>query len=399
MIVSTADQADKVQAVASAVPGLEWLVAFEPVEPVGPIRSMSWDGLKQAGQRRGERGRAEIEAREAALTRDDLATILYTSGTTGPPKGVMLTHGNLLSNAEAMNAIAGLTPDDVLLSWLPYSHVYARTVDHYLAIVAGVTTCLAVSVETLLANWAEVQPTWMTAVPRFYEKVWANLAGLPPEARGPALRSLFGPRLRQLSSGGAPLPAYICEGFNASGVPLREGYGLTESSPTITFNRLDRWKCGTVGLVIPGVELAIAPDGEILTRGPHVMRGYWNDPEATRRGGRPRGLAPYRRCRPDRSRWISHHHRSQKRPDHHLGGQEHRPVGSRTVAPERPPDRPGRHPRRPQAVRHRPDRSQLRPPRRRVSRPWVSIPERLPRTATRSPRSRSSHCTANASTA
>jgi long-chain acyl-CoA synthetase len=282
VVVSHQGQADKVLAVLDELPTLEWLASFAPVDVGGRIRHFTWDGLKQAGHRSGPGGQAEVRRREDALTRDDLATIIYTSGTTGLPKGVMLTHGNLLSNAESMLAFAGFTPDEVLLSWLPYSHIFARTVDHYLSILAEGTICLAESVETLVVNMAETQPTWMTAVPRFYEKVWERVQHLDPSARGQALRALFGPRLRQLSSGGAPLPRHLCEGYNAAGVPLLEGYGLTEASPTISFNRLDCWRCGTVGLAIPGVEVAIAVDGEILTRGPHVMKGYWNDPDATR---------------------------------------------------------------------------------------------------------------------
>lgn len=282
VIVSDQGQADKVFAVLDELPGLEWIVSFDPLtSPVGRIRHVTWDGLKHAGQRAGPEGLEEVARREAALTRIDLATIIYTSGTTGRPKGVMLTHGNILSNTEAVREIAGLRPDDVILSWLPYSHIFARTVDHYLSILSEMTLCLAESVDTLVLNLSETQPTWMTAVPRFFEKVWAGVEHLDPASRASALRAIFGTRMRQLSSGGAPLPRHVCEGINAAGVPLLEGYGLTESSPTISFNRLDDRRSGTVGRAIPGVEVAIAGDGEILTRGPHVMKGYWDDPDAT----------------------------------------------------------------------------------------------------------------------
>jgi len=282
VIVSNQGQADKVLAVRDELPELEWLVSFAPVECGGQIRQLTWDGLKQAGHRMGPDGLAAVQRREGVVSRDDLATIIYTSGTTGQPKGVMLTHGNLLSNTEAMVATIGVQPDEVLLSWLPYSHIYARTVDHYLMVMIGGTICLAESIDTIVTNLAETQPTWLTAVPRFYEKLWASVEHLDAEARGRALRAIFGPRLRRLSSGGAPLPRHIGEAFNAAGLPLRDGYGLTESSPVISFNRLDLCRTGTVGQAIPGVEVAIAEDGEILTRGPHVMKGYWNDPEATR---------------------------------------------------------------------------------------------------------------------
>src|SRR6185437_7376264 len=136
----------------------------------------------------------------------------------------------------------------------------------------GVTVCLAESPDTLVQNIAETQPTWMTAVPRFYEKVWASVEALPPDVRSATLQRIFGPRLRHLTSGGAPLPKHLAEGYVAAGLPLFEGYGLTESSPVISFNAPGRHKIGSVGLPIPGVEIKTADDGEILTRGPHVMK-------------------------------------------------------------------------------------------------------------------------------
>jgi long-chain acyl-CoA synthetase len=282
VIVSHQAQAEKVLAVLPNLPDLEFLVSFAPVTVGDRIRHQSWEGLVQRGRNLGSLGRQQIQRREAALTRDSLATIIYTSGTTGLPKGVMLSHGNLLANAEGTLAVAATDPDDILLSWLPYSHIYARTVDHYLTIMAGSTVCVAESMETLLVNLAETQPTWMTAVPRFYEKVWAAVEHLPLEDRKAALQRIFGPRQRWLSSGGAPLPRHVAAGFHEAGLKLLEGYGLTESAPVISFNRLDAFKIGTVGQPLPNVEVKIAPDGEILTRGPHVMLGYWKDPEATR---------------------------------------------------------------------------------------------------------------------
>jgi long-chain acyl-CoA synthetase len=280
VIVSGQAQAEKVLGVLGQLPDLEWLVAFEPIGAEEPVRTFSWDGLKHHGGR--SDALPEVRRREAALTVGDLATIIYTSGTTGNPKGVMLTHGNLLENAKTTAVISESSPDDVVLSWLPYSHIYARTVDHYVTAYAGSTLCLAESVDNLIAILAEVEPTHMASVPRFYEKVWASVEALAPEQRATRLRRIFGPRARHLSSGGAPLPKHIAHGFHEAGMPIMEGYGLTESSPVISFNRSDALRVGSVGRPIPGVEVRIEEDGEILTRGPHVMKGYWKNPEATR---------------------------------------------------------------------------------------------------------------------
>lgn len=283
IIVSGQTQADKVFAVLSSLPVLEFLVSFEPITAPANCRLklLTWEGLKSRGWQAGEAARQEIVRREATLTGRDLATIIYTSGTTGNPKGVMLSHDNLLTNAAGTGKISFMEPDDVLLSWLPYSHIYARTVDHYLTTWAGVTLALAESIETLVCNLAEIQPTWLTAVPRFYEKVWNSVEGQPPAKRDDSLRKLFGPRIKQLTSGGAPLPRHVCEAFHATGIPLLEGYGLTESSPVISFNNSESFKIGSVGRTIENVDVRIADDGEILTRGPHVMQGYWKNPAAT----------------------------------------------------------------------------------------------------------------------
>jgi long-chain acyl-CoA synthetase len=225
--------------------------------------------------------RDELARREQAVTGDDLATIMYTSGTTGNPKGVMLSHDNLVSNALACLESSPQPPGSVLLSWLPYSHIYARLVDHYESIACGTLVALAESAETVVQNLAEVEPTHLTAVPRFYEKVLTAVASSDPAETGRRLRKVFGPRVDWLSSGGAPLPVPIAQAYHAAGLLLLQGYGLTESSPVISFNRKTRFKIDTVGPPIPGVEVRIAPDGEILTRGSHVMRGYWNNAQAT----------------------------------------------------------------------------------------------------------------------
>jgi long-chain acyl-CoA synthetase len=280
VILSNQDQANKVLEQLDELPDLEFLISFDPVSvPESRLVHLTWQDLCLRGEL--DPVEDELFAREESLDGSSLATLIYTSGTTGNPKGVMLTHGNLLSNVEAMIPIAFLEPDDILLSWLPYSHVYARLTDNYLATGAGITVAMAASIDTLFDDLDAIKPTWLTAVPRFYEKVWSAVESLDPEPRAGRLAAIFGPNIRQLNSGGAPLPRHVCDGFDQAGLQIFEGYGLTETSPVITFNHANAYRFGSVGKAIPGVEIRIAEDGEILTRGPHVMAGYWKNPEAT----------------------------------------------------------------------------------------------------------------------
>jgi long-chain acyl-CoA synthetase len=279
LFVSTREQRDKVRQVRAELPDLRGIVAFDSAAADGEV--ISWAGFLRRGRQALVRQAGELARREQALGGDDLATVMYTSGTTGNPKGVMLTHANLLSNACACNEASPREADALLLCWLPLSHIYARTVDHYLSLVAGVTLCLAESAESVVQNLEDVQPTHMSSVPRFYEKVLTAVASADAGKARKRLRDLFGSRIDWLGSGGAPLPPAVAEAYHAAGLLVLQGYGLTESSPVISFNRKTHYKLDTVGQLLPGVEVVIAPDGEVLTRGPHVMKGYWNNPGAT----------------------------------------------------------------------------------------------------------------------
>jgi long-chain acyl-CoA synthetase len=283
LFVSNREQLKKVESIRRELPALEGIVIFERGGRVGTPASdvVSWEQFLHRGRRARSRVSGELERRCHALGPEDLCTIMYTSGTTGVPKGVMLTHGNLLSNAIASLDVAPHEPGDIVLNWLPFSHIYARSVDHYQSLAGGFLLCLSDSVDTVVRDLEEIQPTHLACVPRFYEKLLTAVAAPDSEETGRRLGTIFGPRMQWLSSGGAPLPRPIAETYLAAGLPLFQGYGLTESSPVISFNRKGHNKVGTVGLPLPGVEIAIALDGEVITRGPHVMKGYWNNPAAT----------------------------------------------------------------------------------------------------------------------
>jgi long-chain acyl-CoA synthetase len=278
LFASTREQFEKVRQAPREVPGLKGVVVLDRIADAGVG---TWDGFLARGRQLRARHEAELEARRGQIGPDHLATIMYTSGTTGNPKGVMLTHGNLLSNALSMIGGTAVTEESIILGWLPFSHIYGRLVDHYESLAAGCTLCLAESQDTLLQDIREVEPTCLSAVPRFFEKVLAYVGPTDSEENRKKLRALFGRRIQWLNSGGAPLPLHIADAYIRAGLTMLQGYGLTESSPVISFNRKEANRVGTVGQAVPGVEIAIAPDGEVLSRGPHIMKGYWKDPAAT----------------------------------------------------------------------------------------------------------------------
>lgn len=324
VVVSSPHQVRKVQEVRAQAKHLRHVILVEDVPADLAKDTITFADVRARGREALAKDPDAVRKRAAEVQPGDLATLIYTSGTTGDPKGVMLTHSNLVSNTLGSGLVTDtLGPQDVALSFLPLCHVFERMSGHYLMLLKGCTIAYAESVEQVPANMAEVRPTVMSSVPRLYEKMFARVhekvAGDPPlrqkifrwavsvgrenfrhfvEGTKPGLalrvkaaladklvfskiKARTGGRLRLFVSGGAPLAREIAEFFGAAGLLILEGYGLTETSPVITVNRPDALKPGSVGQPIKDVEVKIAPDGEILTRGPHVMKGYFKKPEAT----------------------------------------------------------------------------------------------------------------------
>jgi long-chain acyl-CoA synthetase len=317
--VSTKSQLEKILAIQRHT-ALERIIVMDAVEtahavPMSQLMLPGPPGLDP------EIGDAPFDARSRAILPDDLATIIYTSGTTGTPKGVMLTHGNMASNiASSMEGFGFGTKDEVSVSFLPLSHVTARHVDFAL-LYRGVALAYCPDIARLPQVLTEVRPNIFIAVPRVYEKIrqqvilktsgfpksaiyrWAlgvgrdhraeTLAGISPTAISwkmriadrlvfSKVRSGMGGEAEEFISGGAPLGRELAEWYADIGIPIHEGYGLTETSPVIAVNTPRFHKLGTVGKPLPNVEVRIASDGEVLVRGPSIFKGYWNRPDETR---------------------------------------------------------------------------------------------------------------------
>jgi long-chain acyl-CoA synthetase len=323
--VSTPAQAEKLAAARVHAPSVKHVITF--ADRVSPGVEMTLADLEARGATNDPDAARAHRADALTVRPDDIATIIYTSGTTGEPKGVMLSHDNIYSNVTG--SVARLptlfeNTVNVALSFLPLSHIFERMAGHYLMIHTGTAIAYAESMDTVPVNMQEVKPTIVCSVPRLYEKMYARvlenalsgsaikkriffwarraaekwadetLAGRTPglvlsikkrvahKLVFSKLQARTGGRLRFFVSGGAPLAPDINKFFYAAGLVILEGYGLTETSPVISVNTPQFFRIGTVGTPIPGVEVKIAADGEILTRGPHVMHGYFNKPDATR---------------------------------------------------------------------------------------------------------------------
>jgi long-chain acyl-CoA synthetase len=318
IFLSSAQQLHKILSVLPQT-RLEKIIVMDPVEFTGNLSEYAticttMDGMTRSGPDTLDPG---IEARARAISPESLATIVYTSGTTGTSKGAMLTHGNIASNISCSLLGFDVSPGQVSLSFLPLCHITARHVDFSL-IYHGVTLAYCPFMDRMAAALLEVRPTFFVSVPRVYEKIYGQaeqkakgfpnrtifgwalrvgrahkpeiLAGKTPASRSwklanklvySKIRAGMGGRVNTFISGGAPLGRELAEWFANVGIRIHEGYGLTETSPVIAVNNPLNHRIGTVGKTLPNIEVRIAEDGEILVRGPSVFKGYWNRPEET----------------------------------------------------------------------------------------------------------------------
>lgn len=325
IFVSTKNQYEKLLEIRDQIPDVEFVVSYERFMWDKKLPLYTLFQLSEISHPITPEERAHVEEIIDDIHRGDLMSIIYTSGTTGVPKGAMLTHGNILYNTcYAAAKVNRVSPDDVMLSFLPLSHIFERTIGYYLTLSKGCHMVFAESIEKVPENMYEVGPTVMVSVPRLFEKIysrifetvhqasplrrkifhWAvkvgreytyakyvddNLTGMLNLKHRIAerlvyskLRKRFGGRLRFFISGGAPLDKTINEFFWSIGIPILEGYGLTETSPVVSVNTFEQMKFGSIGTVLECTEVKLADDKELLVRGPLVMKGYFQNDEETR---------------------------------------------------------------------------------------------------------------------
>ncbi len=319
IFLSSDQQLHKILSILSQTK-LEKIIVMDPVEFTGDLASFAAQcvPMRQLTSHGPEILPSEIEAQARAIRPDDLATIVYTSGTTGTSKGAMLTHGNIASNIECSLQGFDMRPGLISISFLPLCHITARHVD-FSMLYHGVTLAYCPFLDRLPTSLLEVQPSVFVAVPRVYEKIYAQaeqkakglpkraiydwavsvgqdhkpeiLSGKTPTSRSwklanrlvfSKIREGMGGRIETFISGGAPLGRELAEWYAKMGIRIHEGYGLTETSPVIAVNTPANHRIGTVGKILSNLEVRIAEDGEILVKGPSVFKGYWNRPEETK---------------------------------------------------------------------------------------------------------------------
>ena len=321
LFISNQAQYDRVREALNTCPKLRVIISFDPVKaPSGKV--MSFDELLNWGTAAYDTDPHAFENMQATVTPETLATLIYTSGTTGDPKGVMLTHSNLVANVISTSQVMTVAEDETALSFLPFSHIFERAVIYYYLFTRA-KVFYARSIESVAEDLRDVKPNYLTSVPRLFEKIYARAMEKAEEKGGATAklarwavkvgeqwaevvsnggkpdfllglkhkiadalffskwREAMGGRIRYFVAGGAALAPDLAKAFYAAGMPILQGYGLTESSPGITSCSDTHNRLGSVGRAIPGVTIKIADDGEILATGKNIMQGYYNKPEET----------------------------------------------------------------------------------------------------------------------
>jgi long-chain acyl-CoA synthetase len=322
VVVTEAQFADRVLAVAEGLPALEEVfVVDEAPQGARPLTDLEAGG----------EGRFDFERAWQAVTGEDVATLIYTSGTTGPPKAVELTHENLLWQLRLVDRVFPVKPAGRRMSYLPMAHLADRCGAHYASMVYGGSITCVSDVREAVAALPDCRPTVWGSVPRVWEKLKAALEaggvtdpGTLSESQRAAIRAQLGlDETEALISGAAPIAPEVLEFFTALGLPICEAWGMTETSSIMTANPRDQIRIGTVGRALPGLEVTLARDGELLVRGPTVMRGYRKDPVKTAEAIDAEGWLHTGDIGEIDPRWVREDRRSQEGADHQRRGQEH----------------------------------------------------------------------------
>jgi long-chain acyl-CoA synthetase len=313
VFVEDGEQLAKIREIEGDLPHLEFVIVLVPGDDIGD--ALTLDQLRERG-----RGRepSELEERTASVTPEDACVFIYTSGTTGPPKGVILTHGNYRAMVDSVVELGALERDELVYLFLPLAHAFALLIQFVVVDVGAILAYWEKDPQKIVPNLKELKPNYFPSVPRIFEKLY-TLACANAEDRGaldqavavgakvrqlrdraepvpPELdqafqqadeklfqnvRNLFGGRIRQCVTGAAPIAKEILEFFYACGIPIMEGYGMTETATAATSNLPEAFRFGSVGKPFPGVEVKIADDGEVLLRGPNIFKEYYKNPQAT----------------------------------------------------------------------------------------------------------------------
>ncbi|HUA74250.1 MAG TPA: long-chain fatty acid--CoA ligase [Solirubrobacteraceae bacterium] len=330
IVCENEEQLQKIAAIRDQVPNLRTVIVIDPPAsgsiaggPSDAVRALQAISLEEVRQRGRSRDPQELEARRQAVRPEDPFTFIYTSGTTGPPKGCVLTHGNYRAIIDMVSEAGEIQGDEVIYLYLPLAHSFALLIQLAVFDLGGTLAYFGGDTKQIIGELQEVKPTYLPSVPRVFEKIYtlaqAAIQAQPPEEqekakaaialgvkvrnminegvdvpdelRGPFeeadqqlyknVRAIFGGKVRHATSGAAPIAKEILEFFWACGVPVLEGYGMTETATAATTSTVANHKFGTVGRPLPGVELKIAPDGEILVKGPNIFSGYHNNADAS----------------------------------------------------------------------------------------------------------------------